>query len=299
MDLNEVLMFVKVVQAGSFTAASALLGMPKSTVSAKVASLEQRLAVSLLHRTTRRLGLTEEGKDFFHMCEKTLNDLEVAEASLGKAKGQPRGALKIAAPNAFGVHLLPGFLSGFLKKYPDISAEVCLSNAFVDLVGEGFDVAIRSGDLKDSTLVAKRIGTSFFSLYASPDYLQKHGEPKRPQDLTDHQCLSFSAIGDEWKMNALQRRATVNIEGCVKCDDITAVKQLALNGLGIGMITEFVAMEDIEAGRLVPVLPGWHAHTTGIYVVYPSHKYQHPKVKAFVSELSTAMKTVFDPAKLI
>ena len=186
MDLNEIVIFIKVAQLGSFIRASESLGLPKSTVSTKVSQLEKRLGVSLIHRTTRKINLTQIGKQFYERCAENIQNLKSAEEEITFLKTVPTGKIKISAPIFLGGYFLPEILKNFKKDYPDVSVELILTDRTVDLIGEGVDVAIRAGALQDSVLISKKIGATYFSLYASPGYLKKHNKiilPNSPNSL--------------------------------------------------------------------------------------------------------------------
>ena len=192
MDLDAIAVFVKVVQAGSFSQAAKLLGMPNSTVSAKVSLLEKQLGVTLLQRTTRKLRLTQAGETYFKRCLQALEELQAAESELATAQREPQGLLRLTAPIEFGHGLLPALVDGFLQKYPKMGVDLLITNRVLDLVGEGIDLAIRAGSLKDSRLIAKRFTLGKFTLWASPSYLKKHAAPSHPKELSQHECFLFS-----------------------------------------------------------------------------------------------------------
>lgn len=293
MDLNEIAVFVAVVQSGSFTKAGSVLGMTKSTVSLKIASLEARLRMPLLHRTTRSLKLTDEGEGFFNTCSLALSEIEGAEAVATSGHSKPQGLLRVSVPTAFGIHLLPTFLAAFTARYPDIKVKLIVTNRFVDFVEDGIDVAIRAGVLKDSSLVAKKIGTSHFSLFASPKYLKQHGLPKAPTDLAKHNCLSFLPIGTQWDLKRANNTVKVQVGDGIVADDITVLKEFAVNGLGIALITAFSAAADVRRKNLVPVLADWHVHATGLYVVSSPQRHQQLRVRVFVDEIAEAFRSEF------
>src|SRR5258708_38364368 len=191
MDLNEMLVFARVVQAGSFTTAAAALGMPKSTVSRKVSELEERLKARLLQRTTRKLSLTDVGRTYYDYCARIVGEVEDAERAVSSLQETPRGLLRVTAP--INVAFLGPIVSDFLKRYPEVRLELFCTGRSVDLVEERFDIGIRAGTLADSTLIAKSLGTVKWFLVATPAYLKKHGRPKSPEDLKKHDCMFFGA----------------------------------------------------------------------------------------------------------
>lgn len=294
MDLDEIMVFVKVVETGSFTKAAGVLGMTKSTVSFKVAQLEERLHCLLLHRTTRSLRLTTDGELFFKTCSRALSEIDSARAVVGSKHAKPEGPLRVSVPTALGIHLLPNFVAGFSTRYPGIKLKIIVTNRFVDFVEDGIDVAIRAGGLKDSSLVARRIGTSHFSLFASPKYLKRRGEPKSPEDLLKYECLSFAPIGTNWSLIRKAKTVDVQVDDRIVVDDITLLKELALNGSGIALIPAFAGREEIAKGKLLQVLPQWHAHATGIFAVTSPQRHQHNRVRVFVDEIVKAFAKEFD-----
>ncbi len=197
MDLDGIAIFVKVIQAGSFSRAATLLGMPNSTVSAKVSALEKRLGVTLLQRTTRKLRVTQAGEAYFQRAVRALEELQAAENELETGRVEPTGLLRVTAPVEIGHSLLPALVHAFLKKHPRMEVELVVTSRVLDLVVDGIDLAIRAGPLKDSSLIAKRFDLGDFGLWASPDYLTQHATPHHPEELAQHNCLRFSRFKDD------------------------------------------------------------------------------------------------------
>jgi DNA-binding transcriptional LysR family regulator len=283
MDLDAIAVFVKVVEAGSFSGAARLLKMPKTTVSAKVAALEKRLAVILIQRTTRKLYLTEAGSQYFHHCVNAVREIELGEAALMASRSTPTGLLKLTAPTDLGHTLLPKIIHAYLKKYPQVSVEMVLSNGISDLVGEGIDLAIRAGRLKDSSLIAKPFMPIAIHLWATPAYLAQTRAPNHPRELEQHQVLGLSAM----RTTVLSKgKATVDVvlRSRVLTDDFEAVKAMVMVGEGIGWLPDFLVADAHAAGVLVPVLADWkHADAGGFNFLYPGKKYASPKVQAFIA----------------
>jgi len=293
MDLNEILVFVRVLQTGSFTAAARVLGAPKSTVSAKVASLERRLGVGLLHRSTRQLNPTEAGAELFSVCAKAIADIESGEAYATRAQGAPKGLLRVTAPVDIAASVLPDFLKIFGQAYPAIQVDLSLSGRVADLVAEGLDVAIRAGKLKDSSLMARKIGISRFCLFASPALLKRFAI-KAPRDLETTPCLRFSKYTKgTWALTNEKREQSVQVGAAPSADDLWALKELTVAGLGVALLPIYLARADVKARRLAHVLPGWHANTDDVYLIYPPQKFVQPKVKAFVNEAHERLKHIF------
>ena len=199
IDLNEISVFVEVVKAGSFSQAAKKLKMPNSTVSHKVSSLEKRLGLTLLQRTTRKLNVTPAGQIYFKKCLNGFSEIELAEAEMASAQGEAQGLLRVTAPVELGGGILPEIISDFTAQFPKVTIELILTERRVDLLSESVDLAIRAGELKDSSLIAKKIGLAYFALFASPRYLKQKGTPTHPRELNQHKCLAFAPLGtDSW-----------------------------------------------------------------------------------------------------
>ena len=289
MDLNEMLVFARVVQAGSFTGAAARLGMPKSTVSRKVSELEERLSSRLLQRTTRTLTLTDVGRTYYDYCARIAGEVEEAERAVSSLQGTPRGLLRVTAPINIG--WLGSIVSDYLGRYPEVQLEMLCTTRVVDLVEERFDVSIRAGHLADSALIARPLGRVQWFVAATPAYLKKRSRPRSPQDLQRHDWLVFGAAhgrselrlenGDEVETVAMTPRMVVGD------DDVLHAAVLA--GLGIGLLPAFRCVEDLRAGKLERVLRPWSAPPTPMHVVYPTNRHVSPKVKSFVDHLQQRM----------
>jgi len=282
LGLDDISVFVKVVQAGSFTRAGKLLNMPITTVSEKVASLEKRLGITLIHRTTRKLSVTAPGESYFRKCVLALEEIQAAEEEVTSNQKEPQGILKITTPVDLGHTLLPPIVQTLLKKYPKLKVDLLVTNRVVDLVGEGIDVAIRAGELEDSTLIAKKFVSSHMNFFASPQYLKKHGTPMTPKDLEKHQLISFSeemSHGETIRLNPL---ASVKIQTRIQADDLGTLKAFTLLGEGIGIFPGFICEEEVARGKLIPVLPKWRLGSGHFSLVYPAQKYVSPKIRAFI-----------------
>ncbi len=283
MDLNEIKTFVKVVQTGSFTQAARQLGMPNSTVSAKVSALEKRLGVTLLQRTTRKLRLTEAGETYFRESSQGLEQILKAENDASSSQAEPHGLLRITGPMDMGNNCLTELVSGFRKKYPQLSLEFLFTDRRVDLVAEGIDVAIRAGELRDSGLIARKIGLTYWIAVASPAYLKRAGTPSTPDELDQHVCLQFTPFGaDAWELTDGKRTVNVPLTRRLVANELSFVKQLALAADGIAMLPAYMASAEIKTGKLVRVLPDWRSRMVPLHLVYPGQKFVPPKVRAFV-----------------
>jgi DNA-binding transcriptional LysR family regulator len=283
MDLDAIAVFVRVVETGSFSAAARRLGMPKATVSAKVARLEKRLGVSLIQRTTRKLRVTDSGEQYFRHCAEAVREIELGEAALQSTSGKPSGVLKVTTPVDLGHTLLPRIVHAYAAKYPDVSVELLVTNRVVDLVGEGIDLAIRpSQALKDSSLIAQRYFDMGSNLWASPQYLERLGTPTHPRDLKQAEFIGFLARSSVVLTNG-KSDVEISVTGRIRCDDFEATRALLLSGEGIAWLPDFLAEEAARAGALVPVLPQWRPkEQAAFYFVYAGRKYGLPKVKAFI-----------------
>ena len=284
MDLDGIAVFVKVVQAGSFSQAAKLLNMPNSTVSAKVAALEKRLGVTLLQRTTRRLHLTEAGEGYFRRCMTALEELHAAENELAIERGETKGVLRLTAPVELGRSALPPVLDVLMKRHPAIEIDLIITNRLVDLVAENIDVAVRAGPLKDSGLIARRFVLGQFGLWASPSYLKNNSVPRNPDELKEHDCLRFAPFtGRKLQLTNGRERAQIALAGRITADDFEALRALAVLGWGIALLPSFLCAEEAKERKLVSVLPNWRGDSVSISVVYPAQRFVAPKIRAFIT----------------
>lgn len=299
MNLNEIAIFVKIVETGSFVGAARSLDMPKSTVSAKLSSLELRLGVSLIKRTTRKLQITEAGKTYYDQCLKAMSQILAAEEQVTLSQSAPQGLLRVTAPTELGVMLLPQVVMEFNKKYPNVKLEIILTDKTVDLIADGIDIGIRTGALKDSTLIAKRLGTIYFAPFASPKYLKINGEPKNPKDIEKHCAIQFAPLNsEEWQLMGSKGKQTVKINKMMIVNDLNLIKSLAISGLGIALIPTFLCTNDTKAGKLVRILDSWRTELRPVHFIYPSQKFVSPKIKAFIEIASDLLKTSLENSEL-
>ncbi|CAN5637548.1 LysR family transcriptional regulator [soil metagenome] len=300
IDLNAALVFVRVIQAGSFSRAAKQIEMPVSTVSAKVAALEKSLGVSLIQRTTRRLHLTESGEAYFKHAVRAVGELQLAQTMTQEARDGVRGKIKVTAPVEIGMSSLAVSVSSFLAKHHELQVELILTDRVVDLVGEGVDIAIRMGELKDSSLISKRIGLSGMHAFASPAYLKKNPAIKKPQDLENHACLIFSNVYDGyWTLERASEKAhpkstlRVPIRGAFAANNLIAIHRLALDGRGVALLPSFLCRDDEEKKRLVPVLEGWGTKLHPVHLVYPQQSFLPKATRALIDHLAQTMQEVF------
>jgi DNA-binding transcriptional LysR family regulator len=280
LNLDELLVFVRVVQAGSFTAAAGVLDMPKSSVSRRVAELEERIGARLLQRTTRKLHLTEVGSAYFERAARVVADAEEAEQAVSSMQAEPRGKLRVTAPLSFG--MIGPTLSEYLSRYPEVQVEMSCTDRRVDLIEEGYDLAIRVGALGDSTYIARSLGTLRHFLVASPAYLKKRGVPKTPHDLAKHDHILFTSGARGWTLRRGSEVVPVLVRSRLAVNDFDIVLAGALAGMGVASMPELVCSAAIRDRRLCEVLPEWSAARSPVHAIYPSGRHLSPKVKSFV-----------------
>ncbi len=282
--LGDMLAFARVVEAESFSAAARQLGLSKAAVSKQVTRLENRLGVRLLNRSTRRLALTEVGAAFYERCQRIAGEVEAAEEVATRLQHEPRGTLKLSAPMSFGMlHIAPA-IPEFLARYPHLRIEMTMNDRVVDLIEEGFDLAIRISTLADSSLMARRLAANRRVVCASPDYLARAGTPRTPQDLTRHNCIGYSylATPNEWRFVTPDGPLTIKVRGNLEVNNGDAIRSAVLNGLGIALIPTFIVGEDLRAGRLACLLREYRGADTAIHAVWPHGRLISAKVRALV-----------------
>ncbi|AFQ49701.1 LysR family transcriptional regulator [Burkholderia cepacia] len=264
--LNDMALFVEVVKAHGFRSAAQALGMPNSTLSRRIGALEKAIGLRLLHRTTRRIELTEAGQLYFERCKRIVDEARLAHEQLGGLLAEPAGVLRASFPVDFAVIYLTPLLVEFANRYPKLTFDFELTSRRVDLVSEPFDVAIRIGESADSQLVARRLATFRNYLYASPRYLERSGEPLEPDDLTRHQCLSVQRL-TAWTLRRGERAVEVPVGGRFVVNSVGMNRQLAVNDAGIIQLPEEVVADDLAAGRLRRVLPEWEGAPVPVYAM--------------------------------
>lgn len=285
--LPELVAFVESVESSSFSAAARSLGTTPSAISKRVAKLEDRLGVRLLQRTTRSLNLTTEGTAYYDRVARLLRELEEANDAVISG-GKPRGKLTISASLDFGQWLLVQSMPAFLQSYPEIEVDLRLSDRFVDLVAEGIDVAIRLGDLEDSSLIRRHLGRACFSLCASPTYLQAHVTPATPHDLVHHNCLRYIFDGQPvpWEFQIEGQWQTIPVNGSFNSDNSGALKQAAIAGLGITRLLSFQVQEDVQHQRLVLLLPDQPLPSLTAQALFTHRRNLSPRVQVFLEFLT-------------
>jgi len=299
-DLDAVRLFVRVAESGSFTAAAKRLQIPKSTVSRRVADLESALGARLLHRTTRKLSLTDEGRIYLARAQGALEQLQEAESAISSLQDAPRGVLRLSAPVDFGLLVMDRLLLDFQHAYPDVKVELDLSGRRVDMVAEGFDLVLRASQrLDDASLVARKLVASDAVLFASPGYLAEHPAPRTPSELNEHQILAFRNPQSVQRLHLQKEGQTIEVElhGHITCNDFGFLQKLAVAGAGIAPLPLLQCARDVVEQRLVPVLPEYKTFEGAIYAVYPSSRHLSPKVRAFVDFVAERLSGLDAEAK--
>lgn len=281
---NVIPYFIAVVDHKGFSAAADALGISKSAISKRISQLEAHLGVRLLHRTTRKISLTEAGSRYYEYAAKANLEAQNAEDAVSQLQGEPQGKLKVNAPMSFGLIHMAGLIPEFLLRYPKISIDLVMNDKQVDLIEHGFDVAIRTGELKDSSLIARRLAPVHSIVCASPDYLEKQGAPATPADLSDHNCLlySYSSNKDHWQFNNNTKEINIRVDGNYRVNNSEALKEALSKGLGIGRLPSFIAGDAIREGKLVNLFPSYSMPSKNVYAVYPERNYLPAKVRAFL-----------------
>lgn len=281
--------FAKVVEQGSFARAAERLDLSTSAVSRHVAELESHLGARLLNRTTRRLSLTESGQSFYERCVQLLSDLEEAETEASASTAQPHGTIRVSCASSFALlHVAPA-IGGFLDRYPKLRLDISLADRYVDLVEEGYDLAIRIGELGDSNLVARKLGSTRLMVVGSPAYLKKRGRPRTPEDLANHNCFTYEYLRarGQWPfLDEHGRERFVRVSGSLHSNSGELLAQAAVEGIGLAYEPDFIVGADLRAGRLVQILETQTRRESGIWAVYPTRRHLSAKVRVFVDYLA-------------
>ena len=287
-DLDNVVIFVRVAQFESITRAAHSLGMPISTVSRRLSVLESELGVSLLRRTTRRVTLTAQGREYFSQCQEPLNLLQEAEQVLTQAQKKPEGLLRITVPVVLSQEPFFNFMSAFLKAHAGIRIELVVTNLLLDLIAENIDVAIRVGELQDSSVIGRRLGTSAYYLVAAPEYLKARSRPAEPADLKSHDCVMFNAKNNErdWELVSGRRKVRIRVSGPVASRDINSASAFVHRGHGIGLLPSTYCDELIARGKLIRLLPKWTSLSIPVFALYSSRKFLPLRLSAFLEALA-------------
>ncbi|MFS8047543.1 LysR family transcriptional regulator [Rhizobium sp. BR 314] len=287
-DFNDIALFVQVVRCGSFSEAGRRLGIPPNTVSRRIRELEDQIGARLMQRSTRKLTLTDAGREFHERCATSIDDLQQASQDLARGRKVPSGLLRVASTANFLDFYTPEMVAGFLQTYPEIRFEFLLEDAVADLIADRIDVAFRGGSGDGSGYIAHRLPIAPIGLFASPDYLNRHGSPQTLAELARHHCLTVPRQSGHamWRLQGLDDvEEQVEIAGPFAASTTRALHSAAIAGLGIALLPGTITVADITAGRLVPVLPQYKRRDQSMCVVYPSHRQVSPAAKAFVASV--------------
>jgi len=288
--LQEMAVFSKVVAGGSLSAAARELGLSPAMVSRRLAALEARLGVRLVNRTTRSLRLTDEGASYYDTCARVLAEIEEADAAASAGRVEPQGALKVAMPASFGHQHLAPLIPEFAARYPKVQLALSLSDRNVNVIGEGFDLAIRIAHLEDSSLAARQLAPNRRVICASPAYLARHGTPRTPGDLANHNCLTANDFVASWDYkDADGKPGSVRVSGRYACDNWEVLREWALAGLGVALKSTWDVHRHLEDGSLVALCPGYTFDSdVAIYAVYPHRRFLPAKTRVFIEFLAAS-----------
>lgn len=286
-QLTGMRVFAAIVDKNGFAPAAKALGISKTMVSKHLAAMEDRLGVRLLHRTTRKVGLTEIGAEYLRRCQDILQLVEEADGRLLESASHPRGLLRVNAPVSFSEQHLAPCIADYRRQYPDVQIDLVVNDRVIDLIEEGFDLAVRIGRLKDSSLIARRLAPAHIVLAASPAYLAARGTPEKPEDLIRHDCLryAYSDERDEWRFEGKGQARTIRVKGPFSSNNGMILMQAAIDGQGIAALPTFIIGHALRDGRLVEILARHKPQDRAIYAVFPANRHLSPKVRSFVDFL--------------
>ena len=287
-SLDEIEAFTAVIDHGGFTQAARALGVGKSAISKQVARLEDRLGARLLNRTTRKISTTEVGRAFYKRCSRIVADLDDAERAVLDLQAEPKGLLRVNAPMSFGAMYLAEAVAGFMSDHPDLAIDLDLSDRLVDVVEEGYDLAIRITRLPDSSMIARKLAPFERVICASPAYWEKHGQPSNPEDLADHNCLQYAYLstGNEWSFPKGDDIRTVRVDGNLSANNGEALRAAAIAGHGVLNSPLFIVADALRDGRLESVLDDYAYTGAAIYAIYPHNRHLSAKIRLFVDFLA-------------
>lgn len=289
-EISSIPIFISVVEQGSFSKAADILGFSNSAVSKRITALEAQLGVKLLYRSTRKLSLTEAGERYYEHAQRALQAAKEAESAATGLQQEAQGVLRISAPMSFSrIHLAP-LIPEFLKRFPNIKIQMELSDTWSDVIAEGFDLALRAGELPDSMMIAKPIAPLHSVICASPEYVKAYGAPKTPLDLMQHNCLlySYHSTNNEWIFSQNDQEIKVSVQGNFQVNNSDALKEALLTGLGITRLPSFIAGEEIKKGRLIPLLTEYQMPCKELVALYPERQYLAKKVRVFLAFLEAS-----------
>ncbi|NIY93545.1 LysR family transcriptional regulator [Vibrio diazotrophicus] len=286
MNVEHLKLFVRLASSQSISMAGQELGLSPAVASSHINKLEESLGVRLVHRTTRKVAITAEGRAFLPYAEEVLASVEAAKGAVGVGHSNPTGTLRVTAPASFGrMHLIPA-MNGFMQRYPELNIEFRFSDSIIDMVEGGFDVAIRAAELKDSSLVARKLAPDRRIVVASPAYLNQFGAPEKPQDLVNHQCINLIGL-DNWTFKTNEGIISVKTSGRLRCDNGDAMRDATTGGLGISINSIWSVYKQLKSGELVEILQDYPlAMDASIWAVYPSSRLIALKVRAFIDYFS-------------
>ncbi|WP_076412887.1 LysR substrate-binding domain-containing protein [Shewanella sp. UCD-KL12] len=279
--------FVAVAETESFTKAAKRLGISTAQVSRQVSSLETRLATKLFHRTTRRVSVTEAGQVYFQHCRQVLDGLDEAERAITNLQATPRGRLKITAPVTYGENTIAPLINDFAASYPDLDIQLNLTNLKVDMIDEGYDLAIRLGQLEDSSMMAKRLGKRTQFLCAAPSYLSTFGSPHSLSELEQHNCLNGTL--DYWRFQENGKSKNVRVSGNLRCNSGSALVDAAIKGIGLIQLPDYYVQSYIDSGDLVSILEQYRPEDEGIWAIYPHNRHLSPKVRMLIEHMTQSL----------
>ncbi len=286
MNVEHLKLFVRLASSQSISMAGQELGLSPAVASSHINKLEESLGVRLVHRTTRKVSITAEGRAFLPYAEEVLASVEAAKGAVGVGHSNPTGTLRVTAPASFGrMHLIPA-MNGFMQRYPELNIEFRFSDSIIDMVEGGFDVAIRAAELKDSSLVARKLAPDRRVVVASPAYLNQFGAPEKLQDLVNHQCINLIGL-DNWTFKTNEGVVSVKTSGRLRCDNGDAMRDATTGGLGISINSIWSVYKQLKSGELVEILQDYPlAMEASIWAVYPSSRLIALKVRAFIDYFS-------------
>jgi len=286
--LEAMQLFVRVVETGSFTAVAREAGQGQPSISKRIGQLEEHLGVRLLNRTTRTLSLTDDGQSYYEHCRRILGDIDEAEARVGRRRIAPSGLVRLGTPVVFGrLHVVPR-LKRFLELYPQVAVELIMGDRFSDLVEEAIDLSVRIGNLADTSLVGRLIGTTSRLTVATPGYFARHGTPRHPSDLAEHNCIVYTQLGtvDEWHFQGPEGAIRVKVKGNFRGNNSEAIREAVLEGIGIAVVPTWILRDELEQGRLQCVLKDYEPRQLPIRIVYPSRHHLPAKVRVLADFLT-------------
>lgn len=287
VDLNEIVVFTRIVQLGSFSQASARLGIPKSTVSRRVSELEERVGARLLQRTTRKLSLTDVGRVYYEHCSRVVAELEDAQLAVSRLQSTPSGRLRVTVPLTFA--MMGPILTDYLARYPEVQIELLCTDRRVDLVEEGFDLAIRVGQSPDSSVVARKLGGIRRFLVAAPKVVDRMGRMKEPNDLERHPSIAFAPEGNAWTLASGSKSVEITLRPRLVVNDYDMLRTVVCAGFGVALLPEYQCAEDIRSGRLCRILDAWAAPEIPVVALYPSTRHLTPKMIALLDLLRSRL----------